>query len=92
MGDSLSAFQSDQRAFDIRVKLFGEEHPDTAKSYFNLEVTQNAVDNISSAHHSKQCALDIRVQLSGEEHPCTADSYFNLGVTQHALGDVLSAL
>ena len=88
MGDFLSAFQSDQRAFDIRVKLFGEEHQDTAQSYFSIGVTQNAVDNISSALQSKQCALDIRVKLSGEEHPCTADSYFNLGVTQHALGEV----
>ena len=85
MGDFLSAFQSDQRAFDIRVKLFGEEHQDTAQSYFSIGVAQNAVDNISSA---LQCALDIRVKLSREEHPCTVDSYFNLGVTQHALGEV----
>lgn len=29
-GDVLSALQSVQRALDIRVKLFGKEHPDTA--------------------------------------------------------------
>ena len=92
MGDFLSALQSDQRALDIRVKLFGEEHQDTAQSYFSIGVTQNAVDNISSAHHSKQCALDIRVKFFGEEHPDTAESYTNIGVTQHASGDVLSAL
>ena len=74
------------------MKLFKEEHPDTAKTYFNHGVTQHALGNFSSALQSQQRALDIRVKLSGEEHPYTADSYFNLGVTQHALGDVLSAL
>ena len=69
MGDFLSALQSDQHALDIRVKLFGEEHQDTAQSYFSIGVTQHAVGNISSAHQSKQRALDIRVKLFGEKHP-----------------------
>ena len=82
-----SALQSKQRALDIRVKLFGEEHPDTAQSYLTLGVTQYALGNISSALQSNQRALDIRVKLFGEEHPDTAQSYLNLGVTQHALGN-----
>ena len=81
-----SALQSKQRALDIRVKLFGEEHPDTAQSYLNLGVTQHALGNFSSALQSKQRSLDIRVKLFGEEHPDTAQSYLKLGVTQHALG------
>ena len=81
MGNFLSALQSDQRALDIRVKLFGEEHQDTAQSYFSIGVTQNAVDNISSAHQSKQCALDIRVKFFGEKYSDTVHSYLNLGVT-----------
>ena len=88
----MSALQCHQRALDIRVILFGEEHPDTAQSYVNLGVTQHALGNFSSALQSDQDALDIRVKLFGEEHPDTAQSYFNLGVTQHALGNFLSAL
>ena len=88
----MSALKSKQRALDIRVKLFGEEHPDSAKSYFSLGVTQHALGDFLAALQSKQCALDIRVKLFGEEHPDTAESYFDLGVTQHGLGHFLSAL
>ena len=77
MGNFSSALQSYQRGLDIRVKLFGEEHPDTAKSYFNLGVTQHALGNFLSALQSKQRALDIRVKLFKEEHPDTAKSYFS---------------
>ena len=73
------------------MKLFGEEHSDTAQSYFSLGVTQHGAGDFLSALQSKQCALDIRVKLLGEEHPDTAKSYLSLGKTQHASGDVLSA-
>ena len=76
----MSALQSDQRALDIRVKLFGEEHPDTAQSYVNLGVTQHALGNFSSTLQSDLGALDIRVKLFGDEHPDTAQSYFNFGL------------
>ena len=78
-----SARQSKQRALDIRVKLFGEEHPDTNQSYFDLGVTQHALGKFSSALQFDQRAPDIRVKLFGEEHPNTAECYVSLGVTQH---------
>ena len=71
MSNFSSALQSKQRALDIRVKLFKEEHPDTAKSYFSIGVTQHALGNFSSALQSHQRALDIGVKLFGEEHPDT---------------------
>ena len=80
----MSALQPHERALDITVKLFGEEHPDTAQSYSALGVTQHALGNFSSALQSNQRALDIRVKLFGEEHPDTAQSYFSLGETQHS--------
>ena len=83
----MSALHSNQRALDIRVKPFGEGHPDTAKSYFSIEVTQHALGNFSSTLQSKQHVLDIRVKLFGEEHRDSAKSYFSIGVTQHALGN-----
>ena len=74
----MSALESHQRALDKRLKLFGEEHQDTAQSYFNLGVTQHALGNFSSAIQSQQRALNIRLKLFGEEHQDTAQSYFNL--------------
>ena len=85
----MSALQSHPHALDIRVKLFGEEHQDTAQSYFNLGVTEHALGNFSSALQSQQRALNIRLKLRGEEHSDTADGYAPFGVTQHASGDFL---
>ena len=86
------ALQSKQRALDISVKLFGEEHTCTADSYYSLGLTQYAQGDFTSALQSQQGALDIRIKLFGEEHPDTAKSYHSLGVTQHALDDFTSAL
>ena len=86
------AIQSFQSAIDVAIRLFGEEHPDTAQSYFILGEIQHASGDYLSALQSKQRALDMRVKHFGEEHPDTAQSYLSLGVTQHASGDFLSAL
>ena len=86
------ALQSKQRALDIRVKLFGEEHSDTAQGYYELGVTQHQLGDFTSALQSIQRALDIRVKLFGEEHSDSAQSYHSLGVTQQNLGDFSSAL
>ena len=81
-----------QRALDIRLRLFGEEHSSTAESYLLLGFTQHEQGDLSSALQSKQRALDIRRKLFGEEHSSTAESYYLLGVTQLKRGDLSSAL
>ena len=86
------ALQSEQRALNIRVKLFGEEHSDTAQSYHSLGVTQQYLGDFTSALQSMQRALDIRIKLFGEEHANTAQSYYSHGVTQRKLGEYTSAL
>ena len=86
------AIQSFQRALDVAIGLFGEEHPDTAECYNSLGETKNALGNFSSALQSHQRALEIRVKLFGEEHRDTAKSYFSLGETKNALGNFSSAL
>ena len=74
------------------VKLFREEHPDTARIFRYLGVAQRALGDFSSAFQSHQRALDITVKLFGEEHSDTAKSYCHLAKTQHASGDFFSAL
>ena len=65
----------------LRIKLFGEEHENTADSYRTLGVTQQALHDYKAALQSHQHALAIRIKLFGEEHESTADSYYLLGVT-----------
>ena len=86
------ALQSYQRALDMTLEVFGEEHASTADSYHSLGVTQYQLCDLTSALQSDQRALNIRLKLFGEEHASTADSYHSLGVTQHQLGDLTSAL
>ena len=86
------AVQSAQRALNIRLELFGEEHASTADSYHLLGVAQHDQNDFSSALQSAGRALDIRRKLFGEKHSSTAESYHFLGVTHHEQGDLSSAL
>ena len=41
MKDYVSALQSQQQALNITLKLHGDEHPDTAQSYYSIGITQH---------------------------------------------------
>ena len=86
------AIQSAQRALDIRLELFGEQHSSTADSYYSLGIVQHELGDFSSALQSAQRALDITIKLFGEQHLKTALNYLLLGATHHKLGDFPSAL
>ena len=90
--DNLEAVESNKRALDIRLKVFGEEHSVTAASYDGLAVIQHSLGDCVSALESQHRALDIRLKVFGEEHSETARSYHSLGKIQHSLGDFVSAL
>ena len=91
LGDYTSAADSAKHALAIRLKLFGEEHPEIADSYYELGAAQHLLEDYTSATESASRALAIRLKLFGEEHLKTADSYHLLGITQHALEDYTSA-
>ena len=75
LGDFNAALDSEKRALNFRLKLFGEEHVDTAYSYHNIGTTQHLLGDFNEALDSKQHALDIRLKLFGEEHAVPANSY-----------------
>ena len=64
-----------QKALDIRRKVLGEDHPDTAWSYNNVAYNLNAQGKYAEAGPLFQKALDIFRRLLGEGHPDTAASY-----------------
>ena len=70
----------------IRLKVLGEDHPDTAKSYNNLAVNLNAQGKYGAAEPLYQKALAIWLKVLGEDHPYTAASYNNLAVNLNAQG------
>ena len=91
-GNDTEAITSFLCALNMRIKLFGEEHPKTADSYHSVGDTQYLLGNYTAAFESNKRALDIRIKSFGEEHPNTADSYHSVGVTQHSLGNYNAAL
>ena len=81
LGNFNAALDSEQHALDIRLKLFGEKHAHTARSYNIPGTTQHLLVDFNAALDSKQHVLNIHLELFGEEHAVTANSYHNLGTT-----------
>ena len=55
----VEAFESEKRALNIRLKVLGEEHSQTADSYHSLGVTQHSLGDFVSALESNKRALNI---------------------------------
>ncbi len=78
MKDYKSALESHQHALQIRLKLFGKDHSDTARGYHEIGVTQSNLKDYKSSIESYQHALHIRLKLFGEDHADTAQSYHSI--------------
>ncbi|XP_078384766.1 uncharacterized protein LOC144667229 isoform X2 [Oculina patagonica] len=91
-GELTAALHLHERALEIRRKLFGESHPQTAASYHSTGITLYKMNDFPSALQSLQRALEIRRKQFGEYHPETAESYLKLGVTQCKMNDFVTAI
>ena len=60
--DYTAALESKKRALHIRIKQFGEEHPETADSYYEVWATQHCVMDYTAALESHKRALHIRIK------------------------------
>jgi tetratricopeptide (TPR) repeat protein len=75
-----------QQALDIRRKVLGEDHADTASSYNNVAYNLNAQGQYAQAQPLYQKALEIRRKVLGEDHPDTAQSYNNVAYNLDSQG------
>jgi tetratricopeptide (TPR) repeat protein len=66
------------RALEIRLQLFGEQHPDTAISLHNIGYAYLDLGKPNQAQDYFNRAFDIRCQLLGELHRNTAEALGNL--------------
>ncbi len=81
-----------QKVLEIREKILGTEHVDTAISYNNVGTLYDAKDDYVKALEYYEKALTIRKKALGEEHLLTAQSYHNIGETYNKMGDYDKAL
>jgi len=72
--DHNAALESHKRALYLRIKHFGEGHPNTAHSYHSIGFTQHSLMDYTAALESHKRAFEIRFKLFGEEDPTTVSS------------------
>ena len=86
------ALELEKQLLQIREKLYGLEHPDTATSYNNIGVVYDDKGDYDTALECYLKALAIREKVLGLEHPDTATSYNNIGSVYFDQGDYDTAL
>jgi tetratricopeptide (TPR) repeat protein len=86
LGRHEEALQNFQRALEIELKAFGENHPAVAISYNNIGNSLQNLGRHEKALQNHQRALGIRLKAFGENHPAVAASYNNIGISLQSLG------
>ncbi|MGE5343300.1 MAG: tetratricopeptide repeat protein [Candidatus Omnitrophota bacterium] len=92
LGKINSGLEYDKQALEIRLKLFGEQHADTAMSLNNIGGVLDDLGQYDEALKYYQRALKIRREIFGEQHPDTAKALNNIGAVYDALGKYEEAL
>ena len=79
--------RSSRRALDIRERVVGRDHPDTATSLNNLAALLQDKGDYEGAEPLYRRALDICERVLGKDHPDTATSLNNLAGLLHDKGE-----
>lgn len=80
------------RQLEIRKRILGEEHADTAVSAYNLGVLQQTVSDFAAAQESFERALRIRKSVLGEDDAATARAAGSLAFVLYKRNDYAAAL
>lgn len=91
-GDNDNALENCIKALQIREKVLGTDHPDTADSYNDTGIVYNAKGDYDKALEFSIKALEIRKKILGVKHLSTAMSYDNTGTVYNSKGDYHKAL
>jgi tetratricopeptide (TPR) repeat protein len=91
IGDYQAARPYYENALEIRKKVLGDDHIETANSLNNIGGLLQVMGEYRSARPFFEKALKIRKQKLGELHPDTATILDNLGHLLQLMGDYQSA-
>ena len=91
-GNYPKALEFHTKALNIREKVLGKDHPDTAFSYNNIGSVYYRMGNYPKALEFHTKALNIREKALGKDHPTTADSYNSIGNDYYYMGNYPKAL
>ena len=84
MGRFDEALVEYQKALDMRIRVLGHEHLDTAATDNNLGNVYESLGDYEKAlcHFSR--SLDVKIKLVGDMHPLVADTKENIGLVLKA--------
>ena len=74
MGNNEKSLSYHLKALDVRKKLLGEDHPETARSYHNIGCCYYSIENFEKAYEFYEKAFNLRKKLLGEDHKDTIRS------------------
>jgi len=80
-----------RRALEIRERVRGPDHPDTARSLNNLATLYDSQGKLTEAEPLYRRALEIRERVLGPDHPDTATSLNNLAGLYYSQGKLTEA-
>ena len=91
-GNYPKALEFYTKALNIKEKVLGKDHPDTANRYNNIGYLYSDMGNYPKALEFYTKALDIYEKVLGKDHSSTALSYNNIGSVYSDIGDYPKAL
>ena len=78
LGDLVAARKLQEQVLETRLRLLGEEHPNSLWAKSNLARTLYSQGDRSRARKLEEQVLETRRRLLGEEHPDTLTAKKNL--------------
>ena len=91
-GDYEKALEYNGKALDVRERVLGSGHPDTAATYNNMAVVYQEQGDYEKALKYYGKALDVKERTLGSDHPSTATTYNNMAGVYQDQGDYDKAL
>ncbi len=80
-----------EKALEIRRRLLGDDHPDTALSYSGLANNLRVKGKYAQAQPLFEKVLEMHRRLLGDDHPDTARSYNRVALIVSAQGNYAQA-
>ena len=91
-GRSAQALDAFRQSVDIRVRLLGEEHPDSLESKSGMARLLRQLGKLDEARFLEEDVLAVRERVLGSEHPDTLAARACLAQTLLLQGELAAAL
>lgn len=82
----------EQELLNLRLSVFGQNHPDVALSYNRLGLVYNCLGEYCKSLEYDGKALSLWMSIYFDNHPAVAMSYNNIGTALFFLGEYSEAL